>query len=222
MQIKKVELLTQSLADVEAFYSGILNWPPLSKDESHISFQVGYSTLTFVQTTGPVEIYHFALLIPKNKVAEAYKWLKAKTNVLPFNAQGDIADFSNWNAQAFYFHDRHQNILELIAHHDLPYTSEETFSGTSILGICEMGLVVDDVTGTCQQLHEAYGIPYFKKGPYLQDFAVMGEEDGLMIISAKGRGWLPTGQAAASNVVKIWVEVSGKAQLISYAHPTFP
>lgn len=219
MQIRKIELLTQSLGDVKAFYNGVLHWPVLHQDERQISLGVGYSTITFKLTTAQIGIYHFALLIPKNKVEEAYRWLKAKTNILPFNAQSDIADFSNWHAQAFYFHDHHQNILELIAHHDLSYTAEEPFTEASIIGVCEMGLVVDDVTDACHHLHKTFGIPYFSKGPYLKDFAVMGEEDGLLIISAKGRGWLPTGQAAAVNGLKVWVEVSGKAELITYEHP---
>lgn len=109
----------------------------------------------------------------------------------------------------------------MIAHHDLAYTSEEPFTQNSIIGICEMGLVVDDVGETCKQLNEDHDIPYFDKGPYLPDFAVMGSADSLMIISTKGRGWLPTGQPAVPNGVKISVDVNGKECEIVYVHPVW-
>jgi hypothetical protein len=199
----------------------VLNFPVVESKAGCISFKVGYSILTFQQTSNHVGIYHFAFLIPKNKVAEAYAWIQSRTPVLPFNAQSNIADFSNWNAQAFYFHDQHRNILELIAHHDLAFTSDAPFNQNSIIGICEMGLVVEDVSGTCKQLHEDHDSPYFEKGPYLPDFAVMGRADSLLIVSTKGRGWLPTGQAAVPNSVKVLVDVNGKAREIVYVHPVW-
>ena len=210
MPIKTVELFTNNLWETEAFYAGVLQLAVLSRVEDSITFQIGYSTLTFNATQDRIGIYHFAFLLPKNKVDEGYAWLKSRTPVLPFDAEGDIAQFTNWNAQAVYFHDPFQNIIELIAHHDLPQTWDDAFSANALLGIAEMGLVVADVTAACQVLHQKYGVPYFSKGPYFKDFAVMGEEDALLILSAAGRGWLPTGQPAEPCPVNVTLQVDEK------------
>lgn len=222
MPIKSIELYTHNLPQAEAFYAGVLQLQVLSKTKDSISFQVGYSTLTFKLTEGKVGVYHFAFLIPKNKVSEAYTWLKSLTSVLPFNTESDIVDFTNWNAQAVYFHDPFQNIVELIAHHDLPYTWNGPFSASAMTGIAEMGLVVEDVTAACQTLHETYGVPYFSKGPYFKDFAVMGEENGLLILSAVGRGWLPTGQPAEPAYVNVGLTAGEKEIKISMDGLTLP
>ena len=210
MPIKAIELFTNNLQQAEAFYAGVLQLAVLSKNDQSITFQAGNATLTFTATNDPVGIYHLAFLMPKNKVEEGHAWLKTRTPVLRFNKEGDIANFTNWNAQALYFHDPFQNIIELIAHHDLPQTWDGPFSAKALLGIAEMGLVVTDVTEACQVLHQNYGIPYFSKGPYFNDFAVMGEEDALMILSAEGRGWLPTGQPAEKSSVQLTFVVDEK------------
>ena len=221
MQIKTIELWTNSLEKAEAFYAHVLQLPVLTKTANSISFQIGYSTLTFTATKGEAGSYHFAILIPKNKVAEGYRWLKSRTPVLPFDAEGDLAHFTNWNAQAFYFHDPFQNIIELIAHHDLPDVFNEPFSAHALIGLAEMGLVVPDVTAACKTLHETYGVPYYSKGPYLADFAVMGEEDGLLILSTAGRGWLPTGQPAQPAPIKMLLQVGATETRLRLAEAAF-
>jgi catechol-2,3-dioxygenase len=215
MLIKTIELQTNNLEGTEAFYSSVLQLPVIAKTAAAISFKVGYSTLTFKATSNNTGIYHFAILIPKNTVTNGHQWLKNRTPFLPFNAEGDIANFTNWNAQAFYFHDPNQNIIELIAHADLPHTWNSDFSADAFIGICEMGLVVADVAAACKMLHEKFDVPYFDKGPYLADFAVMGEEDGLLIVSAEDRGWLPTGQPAKANHLKLTLQVDEREREIS-------
>ena len=50
--------------------------------------------------------------------------------LLPYSAKEEIADFSSWNAKAFYFHDNNGNILELITHYDWLATSAGQFFST--------------------------------------------------------------------------------------------
>jgi hypothetical protein len=88
-------------------------------------------------------------------------------------------------------------------HHDLAHTSETPFSASSIIGICEVGMPVPSVPDACQIFNERFGIPYYKKGPHLPHFAVMGEEDGLLIVTAIGRGWLPTQRPAEQHPLQV-------------------
>jgi catechol-2,3-dioxygenase len=119
-----------------------------------------------------------------------------RTNILPYSLESTVADFTNWNAHAFYFHDNQHNILEFIAHHDLPTASDQPFTSSSIIGICEIGVPVEDVTEACKIFNEKFEVPYFKKEPRLQVFSVMGDEHGLFIVTKVGRGWLPTQRPA--------------------------
>lgn len=209
MRIKAVSLYTNDLDAVVHFYAGEMGFSLLAQSGTAASFKVGYSVLTFSKTNEMLPPYHFAFLVPQNLFMEAYSWAQSKKIVLPFSEENDIADFTNWNAQAFYFHDTVKNILEIITHYDLPHTGNQPFSTQSLIGICEIGLVVPHVAAACQQLEEQYSIPRFHKGPYLDDFAVMGGADGLLIISKEGRGWVPTGQLAQHAGGHVVVERSG-------------
>jgi catechol 2,3-dioxygenase-like lactoylglutathione lyase family enzyme len=202
MQIKSLEIATADLAAAKTFYHQILNFPLLDESDQQVSFAAGHSRLSFVKAA-TTAFYHIAFLIPSNQLVQAFNWVRSKTSILPFTEESCIADFPNWNAEAFYFHDAAQNILEFIVHHDLAHTSETPFSASSIIGICEVGMPMPSVPDACRVFNQQFGIPYYKKGPHLPHFAVMGEEDGLLIVTAIGRGWLPTQRPAEQHPLQV-------------------
>lgn len=210
MRIKEIELATGNMAKVETFYLKVLQLPLVQRQPGRLSFAAGYSLIHFNVAEAPAGIYHFAFLIPPHLFLTAYQHIKSQIEVLPFSDENDIADFANWNAKAFYFHDEEENILEFIAHYDLVEISEDKLPSNLIKGIAEIGIGVNDVERTCAELHTIYNIPYYGKGPRFQNFAAMGEEEGLIIVSALGRGWIPTGQAAINSKVKIVLEIQDK------------
>ncbi len=59
------------------------------------------------------------------------------------------------------------------------------------------------------EFNTLFHIPYFEKGPRLQDFAVMGDADGMFIVSKTGRGWLPTMRPSEKHWTKVLVENDG-------------
>lgn len=209
MRIKEIELATGNLAKVEAFYTKVLQLPVVQRQPGRLSFAAGYSLIHFNSAAPPAGIYHFAFLIPPQRFQESYHWLKSRTSVLPFNEEGDIAAFDNWNAKAFYFHDGEQNILEFIAHYDLAEDALQQMSSNFIKGVGEIGIGVKDVAQACNELHTIYNIPFYSKGPYLPNFAAMGEEEGLLIVSALDRGWIPTGQVVSNSKVTIVLDCEG-------------
>lgn len=164
MIIKELTLLTNNLAATEEFYTKKLSFPILNKSNNHISFSVGHTILSFKLASDKNPCYHLAFSIPSNKVDEALAYIDERTNILPYSAESTIADFANWNAYAFYFHDSQNNILECIAHHDLPTASNQPFTSSSIIGICEIGVPAEDVTEACKTINEKFEVPYFKKG----------------------------------------------------------
>jgi len=209
MVIKELVLHSNDLIGSKEFYTKILELTVLEKTGTAISFASGHTILTFVLSQESNPCYHFAFRIPSNKVDDAHAFISKKTNILPFTPGTTIADFSNWNAHAFYFHDNQNNIVEFIAHHNLPGSSEETFTSSSIIGVCEIGIPVDGVTGACKNLNEQYKVPYYVKGPRLSDFAVMGDEYGLFIVTKIGRGWLPTQKPAGRHFTEVVFENDG-------------
>lgn len=212
MIIKELTLLTNNLASTEEFYTKKLAFPVLNKSNTRISFSIEHTILSFKLVADKNPYYHFAFSIPSNQIADAQSYIAHRTIILPYNSESTIADFTNWNAHAFYFHDNQNNILECIAHHDLPTASNRPFTSSSIIGICEIGIPVEDVTEACKIINEKFEVPYFRKGPRLQVFSVMGDENGLFIVTQAGRGWLPTQQPAEQYFTEVVFENKDKAR----------
>jgi hypothetical protein len=159
--------------------------------------RVGYTLLEFEPVPDGRPFYHFALRVPRNRFAEAREWLAARSPLLPGRGGRTTFEFDFWNAQACYALDSGDNIVELIAHRELPDESpvEGPFGEDELIGMCELGVVGPDTRAMAAAL-EPLGIELWS-----------GTLDGVLILSAPGRGWMPTGRQA-----ELWpvdVEVDG-------------
>jgi hypothetical protein len=209
MFIQSLHLLATDIPGTKKFYNELLGVSIIEESDKHLSFAFGSSALHFHVTTVDDPYYHLAFLIPNNKLQEAFDWVQARTNILPSSAEEVIADFTTWNAKSFYFYDNQQNILEFITHYDLQITAETPFAASSVTGVCEIGIPVVDVAHACKEFNTLFKIPYFIKGPRSQDFAVMGDANGLFIISQIGRCWWPTQRKAEKHWIKVLIENDG-------------
>jgi len=211
MLIKELTLLTNDITETKNFYHHLMEFPVLEETKEKISFSIGNSILSFQQKGKyKAPFYHVAFSIPNNKLTEALEWVSKRTSILPYSENEIIADFIGWNAKAFYFHDAQENILEFITHFDLNTQEKNKFTSVSIQSICEIGIVTDDVPATCKEIIEQYHIPHFSKGPLLKDFAVMGDTNGLLIISKTNRGWLPTQRLSQKFPLSFSIEINGE------------
>lgn len=207
MLLKDIKLYTADLEGTIRFYSGSLGLETLSLQEEQVSFKAGASVLTFIRSEVP-HIYHFAFDIPNNKLLEAIQWLALRAERIA-NPEGNyVTLFDNWNADSVYFYDQNGNILELITRFDRGINSDEPFSAASILSVSEIGLVVDDPIAFGSQLTQAYPLSFYHKGPKRADFAVMGDEEGLLILSASTRHWYPTDVPAQAAPVQVTFETT--------------
>ena len=209
MFVQSLHLRTNNLGTTKEFYTELLQTPVIKESEQYVSFAFGHSTLSFHASYESNPFYHVAFSIPNNKLEEGLEWVKERTGILPYSEKEIIADFIGWNAKAFYFHDNNQNILEFITHYDLKTSSTQPFSTALITGICEIGITVEDVAHACNEFKTLFHLPYFVKGPRLQDFAVMGDANGMFIVSKTGRGWLPTMRPSEKHWTKVMVENEG-------------
>lgn len=192
MEILELTLLTNDINETEKFYNKRLGLPISGKDATSVSFLTQNSKLTFKKSSSQNPFYHFAFTIPNNRIEDALSWAKRKVNAIDIEPGIKIADFAGWNAKSFYFLDNNKNILEFIARFDLDNKSDLGFDSSSILCVSEIGIPSDHVVSEAQQTSEKYGIAYFSKQPALENFTVLGDDNGLFIFAETKRHWYPT------------------------------
>jgi hypothetical protein len=205
------------------FYGDELGFPVARGEGTRPVFEVGTTVLEFRPVGRGRPFYHFAFRVPRNCFPAAREWLAKRTELLPDVKSGETSfRFDKWNADACYALDPCGNIVELIAHHELPEEGPETtaFSANELLGVCELGLVGAD-TRTMASALVALGIPLWD-GTIDQPgrLAFMGDREGVLILSPEGRGWMPTGRAAEPHPVEALVsgERDAEAALPGTAH----
>jgi hypothetical protein len=207
----KLQAPSARLGTLRRFYTDELGFPDAPAEGASYAFQVGRTALAFTPVAPERPFYHFAMRLPRNRFAAAGEWVAGVTELLADPESGETTfRFDNWNAEAFYAHDPCGNIVEFIAHHELP---EETaglrpFSADEFLGVCELGLVGGNPRQMAGAL-ETLGISLWDGT--LEDpgrLAFMGDREGVLILSTVGRGWMPTGRPA--RVHRVEALVSGK------------
>jgi catechol-2,3-dioxygenase len=204
MHIKEIVVSTNNISQTKSFYTNTLQFKLTHQTDTSISVTAGTSILTFQQDDLIVHpVYHIAFNIPHHQLQEAISWLSEKAVLLPVTENNIIADFSHWNANAIYFYDNNENLLEFIARHDLVNDTEVPFSATSIECISEIGITADDVPSYIDHLITTYQLPVFSKQPRQDKFTVLGDDHGLLIIVETGRNWFPTNMPAGRFPVKI-------------------
>lgn len=194
--IRSLRLETADLEAAERFYGATLGLPA-AIDSGRLVVRAGNTQLVFVPATSGRPFYHFAFNVPENQIAQAFRWVESRTPVARPPGGGEaIYDFESWNAHAFYFLDPAGNLAEFIARHSLPNAATEAFSERSILGVSEIGWVVDDVPLAIGKLEGALGLTPYR--PPMPDFGAVGDENALVIVTKRGRVWLGSNGLAAA------------------------
>lgn len=217
MFIKELTLLTDDIQGTRHFYKNVLGIKLISGNKTRLSFRAGTTKLNFAASDYPEPFYHFAFNIPHNKFEEAYNIIDKTVGVTPSAEDASKRfDFTSWNAQSFYFYDNNRNILEFIARFDLPNSINAPFKNTDIQCISEVGISVDDVSLEGKKIIQKYGLDYFSKQKPLEDFAAIGDDNGLFILGTTHRFWFPTHQRGEKHTTKIKFEAGGKTREIEY------
>ena len=195
-------------APLRRFYADELGFPEVRGKGTRPVFAVGPTIIEFTPVSRGRPFYHFALRVPRNRFSAASAWLAKRTELLRDQESGETTfRFDNWNAHACYALDPCGNIVELIAHHELPEEVPKgtAFSADELLGVCELGLVGADTRKMASAL-VALGIPLWD-GTVDEPgrLAFMGDREGVLILAPEGRGWMPTGRAAERHPVEALV-----------------
>ncbi|UKS28055.1 hypothetical protein LOZ80_03695 [Paenibacillus sp. HWE-109] len=208
MRIHSIKLLTKQLEQLKRFYTYVLGLPLTESSSDTFTVKVGRSYLIFERTNIIDEnpFYHFAFDIPENKIDESIAWLNSvgiTLNLLPDNTYKVYS--STWNATSIYFYDSAGNIVEFIARHSLDNAIHSSITGTELINISEIGLVVNNVTKIKDFLSTNHSFSGYKDSK--DTFAAVGNEEGLFILSANKRVWL--GSEKKADIFKTEIAVEG-------------
>ncbi|HJT58029.1 MAG TPA: hypothetical protein VJ761_16110, partial [Ktedonobacteraceae bacterium] len=189
MFITALDLETAHLSTERAFYTQALGLPLRQATADSFTVQAGTTALTFRSSRQKSLLYHFAFTIPVNKWKQAKIWLKARTTLLEGEGEDEFEN-ARVRTRNYYFPDPAGNILEFIAREDLPAKAGENFGPEDVLHISEIGLVVGDVPGVVKQLKTRLGIEVYR-GSSFQEFAQIGDINGVLVLVKQGRLWAP-------------------------------
>lgn len=215
MLLKEITLQANNLTSLHHFYKEIMDLPVLFSDEDLLKIQPGNSILLFEKNSQNIDpYYHVDFTIPANKFEEAFESFNSKLSLLwVSDYKSFVADFRRWNAKSFYFYDPAGNILEMIARFDLENYSAESYSGSSVCNISEIGIVfpAPDFDDHADHFMEKYGLHFFDKQPPGPNFKVAGDDQGLFVIVPEGRDWSPaTGKKSVIFPLSVTFENKGK------------
>lgn len=219
MNILELELQTNhSLNELAHFYTNLLSQSPVEQTEQHLMFQIGTSKLTFkfLKSAQPSR-YHFAINIPKNQFEEAKEWLSKQVSLVKDKDGEHVFHSESWNADIVYFYDPADNILELIARHTLNNERDVAFSAQSLLNISEIGIAAKNVAEQVVDIQKQIDVePYLWSGS--EEFAPVGDEEGLFIVVKQGRIWFPdTAIPAECLAVTAVVAQNGQRAKLSFS-----
>jgi catechol-2,3-dioxygenase len=195
MRIGDVQLSVPDPAAALAFYGSVLQLPAETEGD-RVAVRASRTRLSFsAALSGEHPRYHIAFSVPLACFDAARRLVALHTPLI--TADGDeVIVHASWDAVAFYFRDPAGSILECIARRAEPW-DDEAPAAPAIRSVCEVGLVVDDVPAMAATLRGALGVAPFR-GSEGETFTALGDEEGLLIVVQRGRGWYPsTGLAAA-------------------------
>jgi catechol-2,3-dioxygenase len=220
MRFTELHLYTQDLHAQRLFYTGTLRLPLVAETVASFTVQAGATRLHFQRTEQEGLRYHFAFSIPSHKLPDAKAWLLARTPPVPLlekDGQDEFHDDESWNVSNLYFYDAAGNILEFIAHHDVPDNTPDGFDEHSVLSISEIGLAVENVLAHVAEFKDRFGFePY--RGASSDMFTAVGDIYGRLIMVKIGRFWFPT-QTDAATVAPVEVTIEGAEEQQYHVSP---
>ena len=198
MRFTSLTITASDLERAAAFYEGVLGLD-VRRTPGGFEAIVGRTTLVVLQGATAWGGIHLAFTIPRNRFDEGKTWLAARTPLSVMDGSDELhLPDAPWCSRSVYFRGPDGIVLELIARDNLHNDSTEPFASASLLCVSEIGMAVQDVRETVARLHAEFGAPPFGSGG--DEFAPIGDDDGLFIVVAEGREWFSAPGSRARGV----------------------
>ncbi|MGE6556543.1 VOC family protein [Exiguobacterium artemiae] len=216
MEITAATLWTNDVKPMQDFYTETLGFPLVEETNTTFTLQIGTSRLRFeLDTTEQPKQYHFAFNVPGDAFRLAKEWLRHRVPLLIEDGKDEIF-FENINAHSVYFYDPDENVVELIARHDVnPNKSLDSFSVHNILDIGEMNVTTPDVAGVGAKFAEL-GVFHRYHQPMNVDFLnfLGAPEDGThLLLGREARTWLFSPKPAITSPLVLELDVNLRVRL---------
>jgi catechol-2,3-dioxygenase len=209
----RLEASARSMAALSRLYAETLGLPAETAAE-RLTLTVGHTTVELAAARDDRRpFYHFALLVPGDRFAAAIDWLTGcGVTLLPGPATAEtVFDFAAWDAQACYFEDPAGNVVELIAHRGVEEQGATgRFSPSELVGVSEIGLVVEDLPGAAETLASGLGLRVWDR---TGDLAFVGRQAHTLILTAGGRWWMPTRRPGEVHPLEVAVDGVGTGEI---------
>jgi hypothetical protein len=226
MELNHIRFKTAHLGDLRAFYADTFDCPVTNSLSDEFTVKIGTTDITFAAVDdGSDPFYHFAINIPQNQFNDAATWLADRVELLadPETGTRKFSSESSPYSQVYCL-DPADNIVELIARHELSNDAERPFDSESFSQVSEIGLTVSDKERTVRSLTENIGVSLRDNADPStitnnEDITPVGDDHGVFIVVQQGRQWFPTRNKAAE-VYPITVGISKATS--EYTFPDHP
>jgi len=201
MRISELTLATNEPAAQSVFWSRTLGLPTRA-DGQVLEVALRASVIRFEPASADIDArYHFAINIPRGRIAEAARWVGARHALLAFHGDPDVDEgativHTDRGAAALYFLDGGGNVVELIANDRLDNASDGPFGPDALLEIAEIGIATADPDATRQAVQQALSAEVLWGGKPGWRLTAIGDDQGVVIVAPIGRGWIPVGLPA--------------------------
>lgn len=213
MEIHQLKLYSKNLSRQLRFYRDVLGFKTRKENDQQIQLEAGATELIFEKNNRGF-YYHFAFLIPNQKIEEAIAFVEDKGIALLLHEGHKIIDFGS--GQAIYFYDEDGNIVEFIQRPTLNYEADALFSVEQVVKINEIGLPVEDTLSMSKRLIEQFGIRLIDPNALSPVFCWVGDHNGVIIVVKEGRHWLPTEQPGIVNDFEMKFEAGGQWYFVRF------
>ncbi len=186
MRITGVTLTVSDVPAAVTFFTEVLELSAIFAG-STAEVTVGRSILLLSEGPPSAGVHHLAFDIPSDGFEVHRDWLAARVPLLS-SAEG-VTEFEGppmWNSRSVYFEGPDRMVLELIARRERPRTTSHV---PEYISLSEVGLAVPDVAAATASVEQALNARVL--GSASDEFAPVGDHDGLLILVRPGRGWLP-------------------------------
>lgn len=187
MRIRKVTIPTSDIAASASFFQDVLD---LEVDRSTVS--LGWSQIEFISgndlENGGL---HLAFNVAYRQFDQATDWLRQRTALQQDSYGNDsFALGGYWQSKSIYFEGPDGSILELIGRRRLGGSSSTApFNGSDLICVSEIGLPTDNLDSLVAESARVLGIAAL--APPSNEFAAIGDDNGLFIGVVGNRPWFP-------------------------------
>lgn len=234
--IVNVEMRSNNFENNKRFWRDVMGFEVIDTVSDNIfEVKIGFNSITFINNSGAQDTsssvtpkYQFTIAIPSNQIENCYAWLldADSTNAskvaepakfwIDAETGSVIYRRNQYNSQSIYIKDAGNNIVEILARHDLNNTAEGEFNRGMFLGITEVGVVSRDLRKAAEDLKAAYGVEEVVGSS--NSYKPLGGPTGLLKLNIEGKIWTPTeNEIAVSYPMTIRVRADSSIQPITFA-----